>query len=120
MDPATTQAVAKATDETAKTAGKALEIVHDVSGYLRGVFAEVPADLVGVAGGAWLHEQHIRIKDALRRRTEEILRERDVPKVIELSPNMAAALIEGAGRGQGRVDGALGSVARECNGFELE
>jgi hypothetical protein len=88
--------VAKATEETAKTAGKALEIVHDVGGYLRGVFAEVPADLVGVAGGAWLHEQHIRIKDALRRRTEEILRERDAPKVIELSPNMAVALIGGA------------------------
>jgi hypothetical protein len=74
MDPATTQAVAKATEETAKTAGKALEIVHDVGGYLRSVFAEVPADLVGVAGGAWLHEVHIRIKDAWRRRTEEILR----------------------------------------------
>jgi hypothetical protein len=96
MDPATTQAVAKATEETAKTAGKALEIVHDVSGYLRSVFAEVPADLVGVAGGAWLHEVHIRIKDAWRRRTEEILRERDVQDVIELSPNMAVALVEGA------------------------
>ena len=43
-----------------------------------------------------MREQHIRIKDALRRRTEEIVRERDVPKVIELSPNLAAALIEGA------------------------
>ena len=48
MDPATTQAVAKAAEESAKTAGKALEIVHDVGGYLRGVFAEVPADLVGL------------------------------------------------------------------------
>ena len=96
MDPATTQAMAKATEETAKTAGKALQIVHDVGGYLRSVFAEVPADFVGVAGGAWLHEIHIRIKDALRRRTEELVRERDVPKVIELSPNLAAALIEGA------------------------
>jgi hypothetical protein len=67
-----------------------------VGGYLRNVFAEVPADLVGVAGGAWLHEVHIRIKDAWRRRTEEILRERDVQDVIELSPNMAVALVEGA------------------------
>src|SRR5580704_5247877 len=30
------------------------------------------------------------------RRTEEILRERDVQDVIELSPNMAVALVEGA------------------------
>jgi hypothetical protein len=36
------------------------------------------------------------MKDAWRRRTEEILRERDVQDVIELSPNMAVALVEGA------------------------
>jgi hypothetical protein len=34
-------------------AGKLAAIVHDVGGYLRGVFGEVPADLVGVLGGAW-------------------------------------------------------------------
>jgi Abortive infection alpha len=96
MDPATTQAVAKATEETAKATGKGLEIVHDTGGYLRRVFAEVPADLVGVVGGAWLHERHIRLRDKLRRRTEQILRERDVQDVIELSPNMVVALIGGA------------------------
>jgi Abortive infection alpha len=96
MDPATTQAVAKAAEESAKTAGKGLEIVHDTGGYLRGVFADLPADLVGVAGGAWLHEIHARLRDKLRRRTEQILRERDVQDVIELSPNMAVALIGGA------------------------
>jgi Abortive infection alpha len=96
MDPATTQAVAKAAEESAKTAGKALEIVHDAGGYLRSVVADVPADLVGVVGGAWLRERHIRLRDKLRRRTEQILRERDVQEVIELSPNIAAALISGA------------------------
>ena len=35
MDPATTQAVAKATEATAKATGQALEIVHDTGGYLR-------------------------------------------------------------------------------------
>ena len=89
MDPATTQAVAKAAEESAKTVGKGLEIVHDTGGYLRG-------DLVGVAGGAWLHEIHARLRDKLRRRTEQILRERDVQDVIELSPNMVVALIGGA------------------------
>jgi hypothetical protein len=96
MDPATTQAVAKAAEESAKTVGKALEIVHDAGGYLRKVIADVPQDLVGVLGGVWLHERHIRLRDRLRRRTEEILGERDVGEVIELSPNMAAALIAGA------------------------
>jgi hypothetical protein len=96
MDAATTQAVAKAAEESAKTAGKALEIVHDTGRYLRQVFDEVPANLVGVLGGAWLHETHIRIRDALRRRTEQILRERDRQEVIEISPNIAVALIAGA------------------------
>jgi hypothetical protein len=72
MDPATTQAVAKAAEESAKTAGKALEIVHDVGSYLRDVFADLPADLVGVGGGGWLHEIHIRLRDKWRQRTEQI------------------------------------------------
>jgi hypothetical protein len=93
-DPVT--ATAKAAEATANAAGKALEIVHDAGGYLGRVFADVPADLVGALGGAWLHERHIRLRSRLRRRTEEILRERDVQEVIELSPNMAAALIAGA------------------------
>ena len=35
-------------------------------------------------------------RDKWRRRTEQILRERDVQEVIELSPNVATALIAGA------------------------
>jgi hypothetical protein len=93
-DPAT--ASAKAAEAIAKTTGQALEIIHDTGGYLRGVFGDVPADLVGVLGGAWLHERQRRLRDALRRRTEQILRERDVQEAIELSPNVAAALIAGA------------------------
>jgi hypothetical protein len=93
-DPAT--ASAKAAEATAKAVGQGLEIVHDTGGYLARVFADAPTDLVGVLGGAWLHERHIRLRDRLRRRTEQILRERDVKQVIELSPNVAAALIAGA------------------------
>src|SRR5260221_13944382 len=93
-DPVT--ASAKAIEEGAKAAGKGVAIVHDSGGYLRSVFADAPADLVGVLGGAWLRERHIRLRDALRRRTEQILRERDVQELIELSPNIAAELIAGA------------------------
>jgi Abortive infection alpha len=73
-----------------------LEIVHDTGGYLNRVFSDVPTDLVGVAGGDWLHEVRIRIRDKWRRRTAQILCERDVQEAIELSPNMAIALIGGA------------------------
>jgi hypothetical protein len=96
MDPATTQAVAKAAEESAKTAGQALEIVHDTGGYLRQMIDEVPTDLVGVLGGAWLHERHIRIRDALRCRTEQLIRERNVEEIIELSPNQATELLTAA------------------------
>jgi hypothetical protein len=93
-DPIT--AKARAVEETAKATGKALDIVHDTGGYLAKVVSNVPGDLVGVLGGAWLHEVHIRLRDRLRRRTEQILRDRDVQEFIELSPNLAEALIAGA------------------------
>src|SRR5262245_20062278 len=96
MDPETTQAMANAVEESAKATGKGLDIVHEMGGYLRHVFGEVPADLVGVLGGAWLHEFHIRIRAKLRHRTEEILRERDRTELIDLNPNSATALISSA------------------------
>jgi len=60
MDPDTTRALAKAAEETAKTAGKGLDIIHDTGGYLTRVLADVPTDLLGVSGGDWLHEVRIR------------------------------------------------------------
>jgi hypothetical protein len=93
-DPVT--ASANAAGAIAKTTGQALDVIHDTGGYLRGVFGDVPTDLIGVLGGAWLHEHHKRLRDALRRRTEQILQERDVKEAVELSPNIAAALIAGA------------------------
>jgi hypothetical protein len=96
MDQETVKAVANAVEAAAKPAEKALDIVHDTGGYLRGVISDVPADLVGVLGGAWLHESHVRIRDKLRRRTEQILQERHQQAVVELSPNIAAAIVGGA------------------------
>jgi hypothetical protein len=96
MDPASTQAVAKAAEATAKTAGQVAELVHDTGGYLSRVFGNVPEDIVGVCGGDWLHERRIRNRERLRRRTEQVLQERDVQEVIELSPNVAVSLIAGA------------------------
>jgi hypothetical protein len=93
-DPVT--ASAKAVEATAKATGQGLEIVHDTGGYLARVFADVPRDLVGLLGGAWIHEQHIRLRHRLCWRTEEIVAERDVREFVQLSPNIAAALVAGA------------------------
>jgi Abortive infection alpha len=56
------------------------------------------SNLVGAAqdSNAWLHEQHNRIKDRFRRCTEQITRGRNLEEAIELSPNVAKALIAGA------------------------
>jgi hypothetical protein len=89
-------ASANATRAVAEASAKALEVVHDAGGYLRHVLADVPADLIGVLGGAWLHERHVRIRERLRQRTEEILEKRRVEKLADISPNVAAALIAGA------------------------
>lgn len=92
MDPATTQAVAKAAEETAKTTGKA----HDTGGYLRQVFGELIVNAVGWLIGDWVSQKRYRNVDALFRRTSEILHERDVKEAIELSPNQAVELLTGA------------------------
>ena len=76
-------------DEQAKFGQEALKFIDRVLG-------EPLADAVGLLGGNWLHERCIRQREALRRRTEQILRDRDVEEVIEPSPNIAVALIAGA------------------------
>jgi Abortive infection alpha len=96
MDPATTQALAKAAGESAKTTGKALEIVHDTGGYLNRVFGDLVVNGVGWLIGDWVGEKRKRNFDALCRRTLEILHERKVQGAIELSPNQATELLMGA------------------------
>jgi hypothetical protein len=96
MDPETTQAVAKATEATAKAAGQGLEIVHDTGGYLKSVFGDLIVHGVGWLIGDWVGQKRLRHFDALCRRTLEILHERDVKAPIELSPNQAMDLLTGA------------------------
>jgi hypothetical protein len=96
VDPETTRAVAKATEETAKTTGKAFEIVHDAGGYLRQVFGDLVINGVGWLIGDWVAAKRERNFDALCRRTMEILHERDVEAPIELSPNQATELLTAA------------------------
>lgn len=92
MDPAT----AKAAEATAKAADKALTIVHDTGGYLREVVGDLPKNAVGLLGADWLGQKRIRNLDAMMRRTEAILRERDARPVDQLSPNIATELLSGA------------------------
>jgi hypothetical protein len=51
MDPTTTQALAKAVEESAKTAGRGLEIVHDTGGIFIACSVMYPRTSLGSAVG---------------------------------------------------------------------
>lgn len=80
-------------EAAAAEAGEGSDRFYRVYEYLASVFGNGQADLVEVLGDDWLSEARKRNRDALRQRTAEILRERDVAKVTELSPNLAMQIL---------------------------
>jgi len=88
---------AKALQELAKFGSKALDSSDKLGSFLSRVFGTVPADVIGVVGGDWLH--HVRIRNAARLtyRTEEILRERGILEETKpMSPSVALPLLHAA------------------------
>ena len=75
-------------DEGGSVSGQLAVVVREVLG-------KPLADLVGIVGADWLHEFRERNRDRLARRTEEILRERDVKErcgdVAQMVPLIGAA-----------------------------
>jgi len=67
---------------------------HEISGYLIGLFGTGARESGEVVGDSWLSEVRKSNREALRRRTEEILRERKVGDVSGLSPNLAIQILE--------------------------
>src|SRR5215469_15117291 len=67
-----------------------------VSGYFTRLFATEARELGEVVGAGWLGEARKNNREALRRRTEDILRERKVENIAELSPNLAVLILERA------------------------
>ncbi|MCZ6516725.1 MAG: Abi-alpha family protein [Gammaproteobacteria bacterium] len=85
----TVQEMAKAVQETAKAAGKTLDVIHAGGSYIGEALGAVPADLIGVIGGDWLREARIRNLDRLQRRTDEILQAREVQQSHpDISPSV--------------------------------
>jgi len=68
--------------------------VHGISGYLKRIFGTGARESGEIVGDNWLSEARKSNRDALRRRTEEILRERKVGDIGGLSPNLAIQIIE--------------------------
>lgn len=61
-----------------------------------GSITAIPEILLGPVGGGWIGEQRARNRACLRRRTEEILRERGVALDFQPSPSVAIPLIAAA------------------------
>ena len=86
---------AQATAETAKTAGKAIELVRDAGSYLAKTIGDIPPDLVGLAGD-WLHEVRRRNAGRLQAKTAAILDRIDRARWTEPSPSVVVPLLEAA------------------------
>lgn len=81
-------------DETAPAkAGPGFEN-NEISAYLTRLFGTASGDLGEAVGKSWLDEARKNNRATLRQRTEEILRERHVGDVSELSPNLARQILE--------------------------
>jgi hypothetical protein len=65
-----------------------------VSGYLTRLFGNDGKDLGQVVADSWLDEARKNNRRALRRRTDEILRERKVEGAAPLSPNLAIEILK--------------------------
>jgi hypothetical protein len=75
MDEANAKAVqagGTAIAETAKLGGKVVDAGTGFAGWLKNTFGTIPQDLLGIAGGDWLHQQRRRNLLALEMRTETI------------------------------------------------
>jgi hypothetical protein len=79
-----------AIEETAKTAGKALDLIKDASGPIGNAY--------GVLIGDKLEAARIRRLDATTRETKRILRDRDVAEAADVPEQIAIPLLESAQR----------------------
>src|ERR1043166_1148906 len=77
-----------AIEESAKTAGKALELIKDASGPIGEFYGLVIGDRVAAA-------RHRRL-DEITRKTKKILKDRDLEETAEVAEQIAIPLLEAA------------------------
>jgi len=92
----TVEAVSGAVSETAKFGGKVVDAATGFGGWLKDTFGTIPQDILGVAGGDWLHHQRRRNLLALEAKTDEIRRQIDAGPISEPSVSVVLPLLQGA------------------------
>ena len=98
-----TDAQAEAGKALAETTGKALDLSKGIGSYLAETIGTIPQDLLGVAGGDWLHEKRQRNLAQMRAKTARILEGVEKERISEPSPSVVMPLLEAA-KDEGREE----------------
>jgi len=85
---------AKAVTASAQAAGKAIDAVRAVGAFIQNTVGSVPENLVGLAGGDWVHEQRRRNAARMRAKTEQILAAIDRNRLSEPSVSVVLPLLQ--------------------------
>ena len=89
-----TDAQANAVEAVANTAGKGIDAGRGLGGFLKDTVGSIPSDLLGTAGGDWLHEQRRRNLGRMRAKTERILEALDRSRITEPSASVVVPLLQ--------------------------
>ena len=87
---------AKAVQEVAKATPAVIEAGTELARWVSSVLGTVPQDIVGITFGDYLRELRTRNLDRLRRKTEEILRQRGIEQPEPIDPKVAIPAFEAA------------------------
>lgn len=90
------KAVSGAVAEAAKLGGKVVDAGTGFAGWLKDTFGTIPEDLLGIAGGDWLHHQRRRNLLALEARTEAIRQRIGAGPAHEPSVSVVLPLLQAA------------------------
>jgi hypothetical protein len=87
---------AQAAKEIAKTGGKLIDAAVGVGGFLRQTLGTIPEDMIGLAGGDWVHQQRRRNIGKMMAKTERMLEGVAPERITEPSVSVVLPLLEAA------------------------
>jgi Abortive infection alpha len=87
---------AKAVTEVAKTGGKIIDAGIGIGSFIRGTLGTIPEDLIGIAGGDWLHQKRRRNLAKIEAETEKLLEGVALERISEPSVSVVVPLLEAA------------------------
>lgn len=91
-----TEAEAQAVKTVADTTGKVVDLVRDGGSFLARTVGTIPEDILGIAGGDWLHQQRRRNRAKMEAKTEALLEGFDKSRISDPSPSVVVPLMQAA------------------------